>query len=115
MKLQFMIATLALVLMGCATVPKPAPLNQVDVISMTKAGLTDEEIIRRIDDTRTVFRLNSDDVIRLRNEGVSDRIVTYMLDTYTRAAVDEQRSRDRWNYDFYYRSHFYRGYPYGWW
>jgi hypothetical protein len=46
---------------------------------MTKAGLTDEEIMRRIDDTRTVFRLSSNDVILLRQEGVSDRVVTYML------------------------------------
>ncbi len=74
----------------------------VDVISMVKAGATDEDIMRRIDATGTMFNLNADDVVLLRKEGVSDRVVTYMLDTKTRAAVEEQRRRDtddiRWHY-----------------
>jgi hypothetical protein len=101
---------------GCATTaPRPAPLVQTDIISMTKAGMTDEEIIRRIDDTRTVFRLNSDDVVRLRNEGVSDRVVTYMLETFTRAAVEEQRRRDRLDADYYYRFGLFYGHPWHCW
>ena len=104
-------------LVGCATThhPRPVPLTQSDIISMVKAGMTEEDIIRRIDDSRTVFRLSSDDVIRLRNEGVPDRIVNYMLDTYTRAAVAEQRRRDA-DYEFSYG--FYYGHPWyhrGWW
>jgi len=105
-----------LLLAGCATVSRPVPLTQADVISMTKAGLTDEEIIRRIDGTRTVFRLGSDDVVRLRQEGVSDRVVNYMLDTYTRYAVAEQRRRDFDDYDWHYRFGFSYGAPwYRWW
>jgi hypothetical protein len=102
-------------LVGCATPhPRPAPLTQADIISMVKAGTTDEDIMRRIDDTRTVFRLSSDDVIRLRNEGVSDHVVNFMLDTYTRAAVAEQR---RYDADYQFRYGFYYGHPWhhGWW
>jgi hypothetical protein len=105
----------ALALCGCATVPKPVPLTQADIISMTKAGMTDEEIIRRIDDTRTVFRLNSDDVVRLRNEGVSDRVVTYMLETYTRAAVAEERRRSSYSYGLYYGPYYYHPWPWRHW
>ena len=92
--------------MGCATnrQPVPAPLTQSDIILMVKAGMGDEDILRRIDATRTVFRLSSEDVLRLRQEGVSDRVVSYMLETYTRAAVSEQRRRDFYEYDFYNRS-----------
>jgi hypothetical protein len=61
---------------------------------MVKAGVTDEEVMRHIDETRTVFRLSSEDVVRLRNEGLSDRLVSFMLDTYARAAAAEQRRRD---------------------
>jgi hypothetical protein len=89
---------------GCASTPRPVPLAQADIISMTKVGLTDEEIMRRIDDTRTVFRLNADDVVRLRQEGVSDRVVTYMLDTYTRAAVEDERRR-AYHYHYYHYPH----------
>ena len=101
------IAFVAAFVIGCATTPRPIPLTQADIMSMVKAGVPDEEIMRRIDDTRTVFRLSSDDVIRLRNEGVSDRIVNYMLDTYTRAIAAEQRRQDSSYYDFHY------GFSYG--
>ena len=87
---------LALLVMSCAThrPPPPPPLTQADVISMVKMSVPDEEIMRRIDDTRTVFRLSSEDVVRLRTEGLSDRLVSFMLDTYARAAAAEQRRRD---------------------
>ena len=102
---------LPLLLAGCATSrPRPAPLLQVDVISLTKAGATDEEIMRRIDDTQTVFNLNADDVVLLRKEGVSDRVVTHMLETKTRAAVAEERRRNyydspRWNFGLGFGHH----------
>jgi hypothetical protein len=92
---------------GCATVPRPTPLTQADVISMVKAGATEEDVMRRIDTTGTVFHLNADDVVRLRQEGVSDRLVTFMMDTLTRSALAEQRRREM----FYYQQ-FHWGY--GW-
>jgi hypothetical protein len=101
-----------LLLAGCATTPPPAPVSLADVISMTKAGLTDNEIIRRIDETRTVFRLGSDDVVRLRQEGVTDPVVNYMLDTYTHYVVAEQRRRDAvYADDYYFRYGYYYGQP----
>jgi hypothetical protein len=108
---RFLIAVAMILATGCATTPRPAPLTQADIISMTKVGLTDEDIMRRIDDTRTVFQLNSDDVVFLRKEGVSDRVVTYMLDSLTRAAVAEQRRRDLDYYDFHYRFGLFYGHP----
>ena len=83
---------------------------------MTKAGMGDEDIIRRIDATRTVFRLGADDVVRLRNEGVTERVVNYMLDTYVRYVAAEQRRQDYYDYDYYYRFGYWYGYPrHGWW
>jgi hypothetical protein len=111
----FTLALLGLLVAGCATTPRLPPLTQADIISMTKAGATDEDIIRRIDATRTVFVLSADDVVRLRKEGVSDRVVTYMLDTYTRAAVAEERRRSEY-YNFHYGFYYGRPWhPYWWW
>jgi hypothetical protein len=96
MSRAFFIALLVLLAMGC-TSHKPAPpppLTQADVISMVKMGVVDDEIMRRIDETRSVFRLSSEDVVRLRNEGLSDRLVSFMLDTYARAAAAEQHRLD---------------------
>lgn len=107
MNKSLLLLVLSVLAVGCAASrPRPTPLYQTDVISMTKAGATDEEIMRRIDDTRTVFDLSADDVVLLRKEGVSDRVVTYMLDTRTRAAVAEERRRQyhdsRWNFGIGY-------------
>ena len=92
----FYVTLLVLLVVGCAS-HKPAPpppLTQADIISMVKMSVPDDEIMRRIDETRSVFRLSSEDVVRLRNEGLSDRLVSFMLDTYARAAAAEQRRRD---------------------
>ena len=107
------IACAAAFMVGCATPPRPVPLTQADIISMVKVGVPDEEIMRRIDVTGTVFRLSADDVVRLRNEGVSDRVVTYMLDTYTQAVAAEQRRQDASYFDFYYG--YYYGHPWHRW
>ncbi len=79
---------------------------------MSKAGSSNVEIIQRVKDTRTVFKLSSDDVVRLRNEGVSNGVVTYLLDTYTRAAMAEQRRRD--SDEIRSQMGFSYGHP-GWW
>ena len=115
----FYVTLLVLFVMGCAShrPAPPPPLTQADVISMVKMSVPDEDIMRRIDATRTVLRLSSDDVVRLRNEGLSDRLVNFLLDTYTRAAMDAQRRQDA---DYYYNSYppyYGYGYPWhhGWW
>lgn len=74
---------------------------------MTKAGLTDDEIIQRIAASGTFYRLQSEDIVRLRQEGVSDRVLNFMIDSYTRAVIEEQRRRD-------YEWRWYGGYYYGW-
>jgi len=53
-----------------------------------------------------VYRLGAADIILLKDQGVSERVINYMLETYPRAAVEEQRRRDY---------HFYSGYYYGPW
>jgi hypothetical protein len=102
MKKLLLMVLLPLLMTACKTTPPPAPLSLAEIISMKKAGAWDDDIIRRIESSRTVYRLGADDVVRLRNEGVSDRVINYMLETYTRAAVAEQQRRDSYFYGGYY-------------
>lgn len=99
---------------GCATTPRPPALTQADVISMVKAGMSDEDVMRRIDGSRTIFRLNADDIVFLRNQGISDRLVTYMMDTFTRAALAEQQRRYDYRWGFHY-GYGPWGHPHWWW
>jgi len=104
----------ALWLVGCATAPRPQPLSLVDIISMSKVGLADAEIISRIDATRTVVRLTSEQVLLLRKEGVSEGVVNYLLDTYPRYELARAREyyRSRYSYSigfgYWHHSHHYR-------
>jgi hypothetical protein len=83
------------VLVGCATrTVRPPPLSPEDIIALTKAGVADDEIVRRIVDTRTVYRLGADEVVRLRNAGVSAPVINFMMETYSRYVAERQARED---------------------
>ena len=94
---------------GCA--PKepvfigvPVPLSQQEVIEMTEAGATDEEIIREINDTQTVYSLTVRDIERLKAEGVSEGVINYMNETPNRRVQVIERVRvvpDPWYGPYY--------------
>lgn len=77
-------------------------MSLADVISMTKGGMPDADIIQRIEGSHTVFRLGVADVTLLHKEGVSERVINYMMETYPRAIAEEQRRQDYYFYGGYY-------------
>ena len=58
----------ALLLAGCATVSHPPPMTREDVVQMAKAGEPPVAIIRRLQETGTVFALNASDLVRLHEQ-----------------------------------------------
>ena len=52
-----------------------------DVIVLSKAGVNDDAIIDKIAKTGSVFDLSAEEVVALRKEGVSSRVVNFMLNT----------------------------------
>ncbi len=96
-------------LLGCAT-PKyqqPPPLTQEDIISLARAGKTDQEIIQEIKTRRTYYRLSAQDIIHLHESGVSTPVIDYMLDTYLQAVKDEASYRASLYYWYPYYGHWY--------
>jgi uncharacterized membrane protein len=55
------------------------PLGITDIVQMAQAHVSDEVIISQIRTTGSVFRLSANDTIWLKQQGVSDAIVTEML------------------------------------
>ena len=78
---------------GCATTT-PEPLTPHSLVAMTQAGLSDAEIIDRLAATRTVLQLNATEVVRLRQAGVSEQVLTAIRATYIRFTTVEQRRAD---------------------
>jgi outer membrane lipoprotein SlyB len=57
------------------------PLTVADIKSMAKAGVSEDVIINQIVTTHTGFQLASSDIIDLRNSGVTDKVVNFMIGT----------------------------------
>lgn len=57
------------------------PLSLADVKALAKAGISEDVIINQIRNSRTVFHLTSADIIDLRDAGVTDKVVNYMINT----------------------------------
>ncbi len=84
----------ALLLCGCAALgppPPPAP-TIVEIIEAGRAGNGDA-IIRRIVDSRAVYRLPASELARLREQGVPDPVIDAMQWTYIEWARREEAFR----------------------
>jgi len=64
-----------------AKVDQGQPLSLADVKALAKAGISEDVIISQIKNSRTVFHLTAPDIIDLRDAGVSDKVVNYMINT----------------------------------
>ena|ERR1700722_17490008 len=52
-----------------------------DIKNMSRNGLKDEVIINQIDATNSRFELTSNEIIDLKKAGVSQRVITYMIES----------------------------------
>jgi outer membrane lipoprotein SlyB len=68
-----------------AKVDEGQPLSVADVESLAKAGITEDVIISQIASSHTIFHLSADDIIGLRDAGVTDKVVNYMINTVNTA------------------------------
>ena len=57
------------------------PLAVADVKALAKAGVSDDIIISQIRASHTVYHLSAADIIDLRNSGVSETVVDFMINT----------------------------------
>ena len=64
-----------------ARVDQGQPLTVADVKALVKAGVTEEVIIAQIQNSHTVYHLSAADIIDLRDAGVTDKIIDYMINS----------------------------------
>jgi len=64
-----------------ARVDQGQPLSVADVKALARAGVSDDVIISQIRNTHTVYRLGAADIIALRDAGVNNRVIDYMINT----------------------------------
>lgn len=62
-------------------VDQGTPLSLADVKALAKAGIAEDVIINQIKNSRTIFHLSASDIIDLRDAGVPDKVVNYLINT----------------------------------
>jgi uncharacterized protein YcfJ len=57
------------------------PLTVNDVIKLSQGGVSDESIIRYLQQTGSTYNLSQAQIRRLQDAGVSQRVINYMVDS----------------------------------
>ena len=106
---------LALQLVACAPLPqRPPPPSIPDIVAMAKSGMPAAEIIRRLEESRAVYRLSGSEYAKLKTDGVPDPVLDHIKQVELNDARfrEWQSARDLYWYPPYGRY----GYRYpGWW
>lgn len=74
-------------------VEQRAPLGVADVEHLAKAGCSDQFIIEQIYQSRTVYHLNAAEIIGLRDAGVSNPVINYMINTPSTVGATAETTR----------------------
>ena len=95
-------------LSGCAPVgfdPSIPPVTISEVVQLSKAAVPAETIVSRMHASKTIYRLNGAQLAQLHDQGVADRVINYMQQTYLEAVRREQNLAD-WNTREMWGDHF---------
>jgi len=113
-KRLMLITAMMVLLNGCAswreTVP---PVTVPQIVAWSQEGVPASEIIAKIRESGTVYRLEASQLADLRGKGVPDAVINYMQRTYLEAVRRNQFLEDRNNWAFD-GGYWYGGWPWGW-
>ena len=110
------VSAVVLALTGCASLEfrNDRAMSVEDIVKISRAGAGTDVIISEIDATRSRFRLDPDEIVMLKEAGVDDDVIEWMIDTGADPGYyegDYYYPWDNWitSYNYYgYRYH----YPY---
>ncbi len=107
-----------LMLAGCATTQtqtyefKTVPVEEI--LQMSKDKVPTDQIIKKIAESGTIYRLSASQLADLREAGVPNEVINYMQQTYL-DAVRRNQARQDLRYWSPSGGYWYGGVPYGWW
>jgi len=69
-----------------------SPSATLDVVKLSRAQVSEDIILSYVQNSGSSYSLSSDDIVRLRNEGVSDRVINTMLDQHKKVVETAQQT-----------------------
>lgn len=118
--LAAVVVLVAALVSGCASVPpverKPPP-SIPEIVKMSREGVPEDEIIRQLHESGAVYVLTGSQLAKLKEEGVSPKVLDYLHQAQLNQARYEEwtRARDPFFYGPYFGFHYYYGRPWGPW
>ena len=70
-----------------AVSPQAQNLSLADIKALAKAEVADDIIISQINNTHSTFSLTAQAIIDLKNAGVSEKVIAYMMNPKPKAAA----------------------------
>jgi hypothetical protein len=67
--------------------PQEQNLSLADIKDLAKAEVADDIVISQINNTRSIFSLTAQAIIELKNAGVSEKVIAYMMNPKPQAAA----------------------------
>jgi len=103
-----MVVALLAVLQGCQTIPAQPRMTLEEVVKMSQAGTPAGEIINALDERGIYLGFTGSQLARLKEQGVSDDVLDYLLREQNRYARRQayvgygSLGYDWWHYPPYY-------------
>ena len=72
---------LTVVAAACATTPAPPSVTTEQILQMSRAGVPAADIVQKMRDAGTVYRLSGSQLAQLKSQGVPDDVLDYMQET----------------------------------
>ena len=94
-----------------ATIP---PVTVEEVVQMSQAGVPADQIIEKMRQSQTIYRLEASKLADLRDKGVPDKVINYMQQTYLDAVRRNKYLQDTTYWTPGGPGYWYGGPPYGW-
>ena len=67
--------------------PQDQNLSLAEIKALAKAEVADDIVISQINNTRSIFSLTAQAIIELKNAGVSEKVIAYMMNPKPQAAA----------------------------
>ena len=74
------------------TVQAKLPSGVADVVKLSRAKVSEDVVLSYVQNSGTTYSLGADDIVQMRKEGVSDRVINAMLDQHSKAMEIAQRA-----------------------
>ena len=118
MKIKYLLPLAGLLLAGCVTrtytvsTPPPGP-SIAEIQSMAQAHVGDSVIVSQIQNSSTRYSLTADQIIALKNAGVSDAVLNAMINSAGKTPVQTTITIDQGPYVYPYV--YVDPWPWFWW